>query len=357
MENSQYGDFSTKIQDFINEFTKMLPPDLIEYLRSGFQASMADWITKEEVDLQVKLVIDSNAVIRSLKYYAKTGTPPLLLKVGSNPLFPLYSPTDLETEVSEYIETKEKNQKNKPKMRKAWNLIKQNISFQKEIHIASWNKAQEAIGKRDPDDIPFVGIYFDLNASGIVTDDKDYDSMKIRRFSIEDLGETVGIFHRGIFSFFILNDFSPLLFDFIKQICLSITKFLSEILVLALEFLKALATGAISKILEWLSKAPSWLIMILSGIAIAGIIAILLHDDMRKKIKDLVQRTKEKIKPVLDKILHLVKVLFGKLIGYAEKSAPYAGMALVSFKELSANIEKLQEEVMVLLSEESLASS
>ena len=319
--------------------------------------SVYDWITKEEVNLQVKLVIDSNSVIRSLKNYAKTGTQPLLLKLGSNPLFPLYSPIDLETEVSAYIETKEKNHENKPKMREAWNLMKQNISIQKEIHTASWNKAQEVIGKRDPDDIPFVGIYFDLNASGIVTDDKDYDSMEIRRFSIEDLGETVGTFHRGIFSFFILNDFSPLLFDFIKQICLSIAKFLSEILVLALELLEALATGAISKIAGWLSKTPSRLIMILSGVAIAGIMAILLHDDTKKKIKDLGQHTKEKIKPILDRILYLVRVLFGKLIRYAEKSAPYAGMALVSFKELSANIEKLQEEVMLLLSKESLASS
>ena len=97
--------------------------------------------------------------------------------------------------------------------------------------------------------------------------------------------------------------------------------------------------------------------MILSGVAIAGLIAILLHDDTRKKINDLVQRIKEKIKPILDRILHLVKVLFEKLIDYAEKSAPYAGMALVSFKELSSNIEKLQEEVMLLLSKESLASS
>ena len=97
--------------------------------------------------------------------------------------------------------------------------------------------------------------------------------------------------------------------------------------------------------------------MILSVGAVASILIIWFHDDTRKKAKDLVQRTKEKIKPILDKIFQLVKTLFGKLIGYAEKSAPYAGMALVSFKELSANIEKLQEEVMILLSEESLVSS
>ena len=44
MENSMCGDSSKKIQDFIDEFTKTLPPDLIEYLRSNFQVSMADWM-------------------------------------------------------------------------------------------------------------------------------------------------------------------------------------------------------------------------------------------------------------------------------------------------------------------------
>lgn len=356
MKSSQSGNSSKKIRDFIDDLTKALHPDLIEYLRSNFQASMAGRIAGG-ADLQVKLVIDSNAVIRSLKHYAKTGTQPLLLKLGSNPLFPLYSPTDLETEVSEYIEAKEKKQKNKPKMRKAWNLIKRNISIQKEIHAAAWNKAREVIGKRDPDDIPFVGMYFDLNASGIVTDDRDYDHLEIRRFSIEDLGETVGTFHRGIFSFFILNDFSPALFDFIRQVCLSITKFLSEILVLVLEFLKSLATGMISKVAEWLSRAPPWLIKIAILVVIVGGMVILLHDDTRKKAEDLVQRSKEKIKPILDKILHLVKVIFEKLIEYVEKSASYASVALVSFEELSANIEKLQEEVITLLAKESLASS
>ena len=238
-------------------------------------------------------------------------------------------------------------------MRKAWNLLKPNISIQKEIHAASWNKAQKIIGKRDPDDIPFVGLYFDLNAAGIVTDDKDYDSLEIRRFSVEDLGKTVGIFHRGIFSFFMLDDFSPLLFDFIKQVCLSIIKFLSEILALVLGFLKTLVTGSITKIIEWASVIPTWLLILMG----AGAMIALLHDDTRKKAGDLVQRLKEKTRPALDRILHFVKALFEKLVGYAEKSAPYADMALISFDELSANIEKLQEEVKLLLSQEGFASS
>jgi len=68
-------------------------------------------------------------------------------------------------------------------MRKAWNQIKQNIIFQKEIDLESWNRAQKAIGKRDSDDVPFVGVYFDLKASGVITDDKDYEHPEIRRFN------------------------------------------------------------------------------------------------------------------------------------------------------------------------------
>ena len=347
-------DFSEKVQDFLNESTKEFSPDLIEYLKQKFQTNIMNWIIKEGTDLQVKLVVDSNTVISSLRYYAKTGKPSILLKLKSNPLFPLYSPIDLETEVIDYIETKEKNQRYKPKMRKAWNLIKQNIIFQKEIHMTSWNKAKEVIGKRDSDDIPFVGVYFDLNASGIVTNDKHYEHQEIRRFNIESLGEVVGTFHRGIFSFFILNDMSPLLFDFIKQVSLSILKFLSEIVVLFLGFIKALTTGAISKIFELLSKAPSWLIGILFGIGVASIIVVLLHDDTRNKVKNLAQSIKEKTKPMINKIINFMKVVFGKLIQYTKKSAPYAGMTILSINELSKNVDNLQEEIQTLLSEESL---
>ncbi len=357
MKDSQKKDFSKKIHDFLDGSTKEFPPDLIEYLKQRFQTSMMNWITKEDADLQIKLVVDSNTVIRSLKYYAKTGKSSLLFKLKSNPLFPLYSPINLETEVIDYIKNKETNQKYKLKMKKAWNLIKPNINFQKEIRMGSWNKAKEVIGKRDSDDIPFVGIYFDLNASGVITDDKDYEHPEIRRFNIESLGEIVGIFHRGIFSFFILNDFTPLLFDFIKQISLHIIKFLSEVVILFLRFVKVLATGAISKIFEMLSKAPSWLQWVILGTIIVSVIIISFHDPIRNKVKSLAQNIKEKIKPILERIIHFMKIFFGKLIEYIKKSAPYANMTLMAISELSKNIKKLQVEVQTLLSEETLFSS
>ena len=357
MRNFQNDDFSEKIRYFLDECTKGLSPDLIEHMRAGFQTSATSGLANGEMDLQVKLVVDSNAVIRSLMHYAKTGKSPLLLKLESNPLFPLYSPTDLEDEVSEYIETKEKDPENRPKMREAWSLIRKNIIIQKKIQTKSWNKAKEVIGKRDSDDMPFVGVYFDLNASGIVTDDKDYDHPEIKRFTIESLGELVGDFHRGIFSFFIVNDLSPPLFDFVKQISLSIIKFLSETIVLVLGFIKSLATGTVSKVLEWLDRAPSWFMWLLLGVFLIVGITVIFHDSARKRVEDVIQRAKEKIRPSLDRILHFVKILFGKLIEYIEKSSPYANMTLISIRELHTNIQKLHEEVEALLSEESLFSS
>ena len=200
--NAQNDDFSEKIRHFLDECTKGFSPDLIEYLKTGFQTSVINGFDNKEMDLQIKIVVDTNVVIKSLRHYAKTGKSSLLLKLESNPLFPLYSPTDLEDEVSDYIENKEKDPKNRPKMREMWSLIRTNITVQEKIRTESWNKAKEVIGKRDSDDVPFVGVYFDLNASGIVTDDEDYDQPEIRRFTIESLGNLVGNFHRGIFFIF-----------------------------------------------------------------------------------------------------------------------------------------------------------
>lgn len=357
MDNSQNEYFSKQVHDFLDEFTKKLPSYLIEYLKTTFQGTMAGWTNGESTDLQVKFVIDSNIVIRSLRYYVKTGNTPLLLNLKSNPLFPLYSPVNLDTEVLDYIETKEKNSKYKSKMRKIWKSIKENITLLDNIGIESWNKAQEIIGKRDPDDIPFVGVYFDLNASGIVTDDKDYEHPEIKRFNIESLGDIVGIFHRGLFSFYILNDLTPLLFDFIKQFSLSFLKSLSNILILFLRFIKAIITGAMTKIFELLSNVPSsWLFIGILGIVASGL-AISLHDGIRNKIKDSAQSIKTKIQQVFNKIISIMKIFFETLINYAKGSAPYAAMTLTIINEFNQNIKNLQEEFLNLISEESLFSS
>ena len=355
--NAQNDDFSEKIRHFLDECTKGFSPDLIEYLKTGFQTSAINGLVNKEMDLQIRIVVDTNVVIKSLRHYAKTGESSLLLKLESNPLFPLYSPTDLEDEVSDYIENKEKDPKNRPKMREMWSLIRTNITVQEKIRTESWNKAKEVIGKRDSDDVPFVGVYFDLNASGIVTDDEDYDQPEIRRFTIESLGNLVGNFHRGIFSFFIINDLGPPLFDFIKQVALSIIKFLAETIVQVFGFIKALATGGVSKIIELIDKIPSWLMVLFLGVLVIGGIAIISHDDTRKRAEDIVQHAKEKIRPVLDKIILFVKNLLAKLIKYAKKSAPYADMTMISIEELEENIQKLREEVETLLSEEILSSS
>lgn len=128
--NAQNDDFSEKIRHFLDECTKGFSPDLIEYLKTGFQTSAINGLVNKEMDLQIRIVVDTNVVIKSLRHYAKTGESSLLLKLESNPLFPLYSPTDLEDEVSDYIENKEKDPKNRPKMREMWSLIRTNITVQ-----------------------------------------------------------------------------------------------------------------------------------------------------------------------------------------------------------------------------------
>lgn len=350
-------DFSQKVYDFLNESSKGLSPELIEFLREKFESNIVNWFGEEPGDLQVKLVVDSNTVIRSLKHFAKTGKIPLLFKLKSNPMFPIYSPIELEKEVIEYIECKEKNQKYKLKMKEGWSLVKQNIIFKKEVYIESWNKASKVIGGRDKDDIPFVGVYFDLKATAVVTDDRDYEHPEIRRFNIESLGEVVGTYHKGVFSFFILNDLSPLVFELIKQLSVSILKILSEFLLIFVGLSKALISGAISKISQLAAKAPSWFWWFLLGAFGVAAIVLLIRDGARKKVSDTIHSGVEKIKPIITKILELLQKLFSKLIEYVEKAAPYAGMTAIAIKELSDNVQRLRDEIKSLTSEEALSSS
>lgn len=351
MENDS---FSYKIHNIIDDISKEFSPELLEFLREKFESNMVEWIKEEPKDLQVKLVVDSNSVIRSLKYFAKKRSEPLLFKLAGNPIFPIFSPANLEEEVLDYIENKEENEEWKPRLLEGWEIIKQHIKFHIEIDLESWNEAKKIIGKNDDDDVPFVGVYLDLKASAIITDDKHFEHPEIKKLNLESLGEIVGSYHRGVFSFFVINDFTPLVFELIRYVCTAIFKVLAEVITFIVKLAKDIVNGTVTGMNQIIEKInPKFVLVLLVAITLI----LLLHEKSRKKVSEVLHSIKEKIQPIVSKILELLKKLLYKLLDYIEKASPYAGMAVDVLKELSNNVEKLREEIKRFSAEESLSSS
>lgn len=346
--------FSHKVHEFIDSISKEFSPELLEFFQEKFEANITEWIEIGAKELEVKLVVDSNSVIRSLKYYAKKKSDPLLFKLLDNPIFPIFAPINLEDEVLDYIANKEENKKLKPILDEGWTRIKQQIKFHAKMNLESWNEAIKIIGKNDGDDIPFVGVYLDLKASAIITDDKHFDHPEIRKLNIEALGEIVGSYHRGVFSFFIIDEISPLVVELIRYVCGAIFKILVGVIMFVMKLIKAIVEGSVETISKLIEKInPKFVLLLL----IATSLILIFHEGARKKVLGAIHSIKEKVQPMISKILELLKKIANEILEYVKKVSPYAGMTFEALKELTDNIEKLREEINKFSAEESLSSS
>ena len=81
--------------------------------------------------------------------------------------------------------------------------IEKIIEFKNNSNVEIKKQATDIIGKRDPNDIPFVETYLNMNAQAIFTFDKDFNHAKdIRVFKISDLERVACIFQKGTLAYY-----------------------------------------------------------------------------------------------------------------------------------------------------------
>src|SRR6185312_7007985 len=257
----------------------------------------------------------------------------------------IYIPKIAEVEVLKYIEKKTKKKQNTEKLRELWQTLKHNLKIQEAQDPQAEEIAKEIIGKRDPSDIPFVSLYVDIGATAIVTNDNDYDTPSVKKFSVGDLNNIVAVFHRGIFSFFVMNDVLPLVIEGISKIIIAIVKSLYQFLVLIFNICVSTLTGAISKLSNFLSKIPSnaQIAIVLSCTLLALFLAF--HKGARDKISGFIKSMWDKIKSFVITITNFISNAIGKLIQYAKLSGPYVGMSLTILLEIHKHIIVISEEI------------
>lgn len=197
---------------------------------------------------------------------------------------------------------------------------------------------------RDPNDVSFVSLIIDTGATVILSEDKDYED-SVKQFNIEKLGKVVGVYHKGLFSFFIMTDLIPPVIELAGKLVLSITKILFEFLGIIGSIVKAIVSGSISAITNIFSRMPSWIAGILLAASVLAIIIIIFHDNTRKKVSSKLKPIWNKAKPAIEKIISWLVNCLDKLLIYAEKSSPYLTMSLLAIGELHKNITAFSNEI------------
>ena len=298
---------SATLEQLLNTTTRNLSVDLLDWMKEIFESRMTDFFLGNKQKITVALIVDSSSVIRALNYHAK-GKVSVLSKLAENPIFPLWAPTEIENEIMDYIKNKAKKSLSKSKLKSGWKQLKKAIEI-KEIQNSESIRQARQIMARDQNDVPFVSLIIDTNASAIVSEDHDFDCIK-RRFTIEQLGDVVGLYHRGLFSFVIMSELVPQVMKFVRELIMIIIKIFSEFLAMIVKVIKYAVSGSISEILKICSRIPSWMSYALIILAIL----VILSDSARNKILNKAKSMYAKAELFVKKNVFGVNSITGKTL-------------------------------------------
>ncbi|WKT57926.1 PIN domain-containing protein [Candidatus Nitrosotenuis chungbukensis] len=342
------SDVSEKVEWYLNEVSKSLDSDMWIWVKERIEKNMHVWLGEKLGQLKVSIVMDTNIVNSTLKRYAK-GEPSIIFKLAENPLFTFYSPREIESEVQKFIGGKKAKGLDREKLREGWEKIRQIIIIKDVENDAARNAAMKIIGDRDPSDVPFVSLYIEMGAHAVLTYDNDYEIPSVRTFSMKGLNDTVGVFHRGMFSFFIMNDVLPFVLEILGKVIIAIVKGIFEILQLMWDLLKGMTSGAVDKVSDLISRIPpnaKKILGIILGIGLVILTVILIsRKETRSKFSEAIKSVLNLIGDNAEKMINWIIDVVSMLIDLAKKAGPYAGMSLTVLTEIHSHLTTLSEEI------------
>lgn len=313
------------IDKSLEETVEQIPPQLLSYMSSQFQRNMSGMLGKD-IEMKLRLVVDTSSILPELMSYVRVGRS-TLNEVAKTSFVELYAPPKLVQEVGEKIPVlSKKHRLDHSKLTQAWQQIfLPKIRVSDVLSLQALLFAQNTVGNRDPEDMPFVALSFSLRADGITTRDKDLlEQPDIRTWKMGKVRRLVTVFKKGTFSFFISANFIVPLLKAVFQIAISILRALLEF---AWKLVKTLIVG--------LSKLPDWAKLLLG----LTTIVILTVKETREKATQFGKEICESIANFLTQIYNLLRPLI-------ERIGPYVGTAidtlLVLFNSIDESIMQLR---------------
>ena len=216
----------------------------------------------------------------------------------------------------------------------------------RDVNSKSFEKsAAEIIGLRDEDDVQFVGVYLEMGAAGILTDDSHFVHSDIKKFSLSDLGNVVCTCHRGMLSFLVVDQLLPQALGLTIDVLIAIAKILFDLAKTVFSVMKSLVTGTASGLAKLLSSMPPELIAIL----LIGVGYLALNSQAREKVLEKTENIWHYVKPTAKEAIahfkNLILDLFEKILALA----PYLE---VTSRQFSKDIANFKEQIRSLNLEE-----
>jgi predicted nucleic acid-binding protein len=336
-----------KVGTFLDDVTRGLDPELLGFLKKYTEENVTMFAGRQIEDLKVIMVVDTNVALQAIRYYAK-GKTSILLKMAKNPMFPMYAPREMAGEVEEKIEIMAAEEGlEKGKMWEAWRIIRKVVKLTRARDALAYARAANMIGARDPDDVAFVQICIETGAAGILTNDEDFGVADVRTFSLMGLNRMVAMFHRGVYSFFVLHALLPRFVALLGKILFAIVREVFNVLSLLAELAAGAIAGAIERVAALVGKLPNSL-KIAVGIGLLVIIIALVIEKSREKIISFFAWLWAKIQPILNALAEWLRHAANLIMQLAHSSGPYAFVAMAIATKFYENVREMTDELTKL---------
>ena len=292
----------------LEKMSSDLPEDMKNQISQYFKENVSTLLS-ENINPELVLILDTNAVIEGIIGYIKRGTSTLIdiLKI---PFLKIYAPTRLKEEMNKHIKKIATSYNyDVDKIREIWELnILSKIKIINDIDDIYYNYGDSLIGERDKKDVEYAALFFQLNAHGIITKDKDLTSNpELRTWRLSETITLTTKIYKGIFSFYIKSKLIPEGLNYTFKIIFDILKTIFNLIVTILNYSYKVFKGIVTDI----SKLPKWILISLRIITI-GVI-------LNEKTRNIIINITIKIKNSLIKYLKSIYEWFKPIIKESSK--------------------------------------
>lgn len=173
-------------------------------------------------DLELRLVIDTNVIISDALLFYKEGKSFLLVLLNS-PFFTAIAPSKIDTELEHnIIKISKKKKLDEDRLRAIVADFRKKIKIMEAEEESSYSRAAQLLGNHIKD-VEYVALSFYSKSHGIMTYDINIQKAGIRTWNNRNsVGKIVGAFERGAFSFFIIGQGLPVIFQMLYELFMAI---------------------------------------------------------------------------------------------------------------------------------------
>jgi len=329
-----------EIKRIFDDLISEMPVELLETVKTFVENTLSK-IIGIDGELEVRIVVDANVVISQTINYIKKDVQPIIVELSKSPFIKVYAPSKI---FDDTINDMPKLSKIAKKKKIELDLLKEKLSevlscveILEPKGDKEFEMARQLIGSRDPDDVDYLYLYFSINATGVVTNDNDFENLpKVQKWkNMGPVKELTIILTRGSISFALMTTSGAVIADLLFKIVTAILGVILGILSIVGKNFERL----IKWVIDGFSNLPNELKIVVT------VALVVLGYGFRREIKEAL----EKIVVFISEVIEFLRRIGEFISNIVDQINLYSGgkiaKAMESLLIYSAELIQLYEQI------------